>query len=84
MDPLLSALQEYKSISIEHKYLEEQQTIIIKGTCENVDMLKLSKEYLSELDDLNVDSPRWPEGIISVVLFILTYCIFEKANNERE
>ena len=85
IDPIIESLEKIDSLDIVHEYQQhDRQCVSLKGTCPKEDLENVAKKHLKALQDLGVDSPTWPKGLLGTVVLFLTYCIFSKAEYERK
>jgi len=85
IEPLMEALELVPSLDIEHRYIQEDhQLVILKGTCSDEEINSIAQEYVGGMEDLGINTPIWPKGLFGLLILLLVYYAFEKADNDRE
>ena len=84
IEPLVEALQEIKTIKIEHNYNDnDRQSIVIKGTCDLEKIEIIANDYIPGLEEIGANNPTWTKDCFGILLLLITYYIFESANNNN-
>ena len=85
IESILDSLKTIETIDIKHNYAEEEnQSVLIKGTCSPEQIKNVADSYLSGLEELGIDNSTWPKDCFGVVVLLLTYYIFEVAEHEKK
>lgn len=85
IESLLETFNTITSLNITHQYtLDDKQEVVLQGTCSDIQLREIAGEYLDDVRDLGVNNPKIPTGLFGVLLLLLTYCIFEKGEYDRE
>lgn len=81
MEYLLKMLKNTKTLFVQHQYIaNDRQKLILKGNISTKQLDKISTEFLDGLKDLGVNTYNLPNGLFGVLILILTYYAFEKAD----
>ena len=85
MESIIEALQKIKTLSITHEYTEKNyQTVILKGDCSSKEIVNIGNNNINGLEDMGLRIPHWLKDSFGVLLLLITYYIFEKADNDRK
>ncbi len=85
IEPIIEALQNIETLHITHEYTEEAyQSVILKGHCPLKEIKKIGSHYIKGLEGLGLTIPSELKDSFGVLMLLVTYYIFEKADNEKE
>ena len=83
LESLIEALQSVSTLNIQHEYMgEAYQHLVLKGDCGHEDIVRIGNGIITGLEDLDLTFPKELQGLYGVLMLIITYYIFEKANSE--
>lgn len=72
-------------MNIHHEFLdEENQLLTISGYVSVHEIELMAYEYIIGLQELGISKPIWPENAFGVLIFLVTYFIFEESEYARE
>lgn len=81
IESLIEELQSVDGLDIEHEYQADDTQIIQIGGCLDRKVLSnLTAEFIPGLQDIGINTPVWPEDAFGVLVFILSYYIFEESD----
>ena len=85
IEPLIEGLQNIKTLDITHEYTEEAyQSVTLKGRCPLKEIKKIGSHYIKGLEGLGLTISNELKDSFGVLMLLITYYIFEKADNEKE
>ena len=85
IEPLVESLEKIKNLKISHQYTDcDRQRLCLQGGCSRESLEDIAKRHTKELEDLGISCPLWPKNLFGVVVLLLTYYIFKKAEYDRE
>ncbi len=85
MESIVEAFKKVKNLNITHEYIENSyQLITFKGNCSFKDIMNITNNNVKGMDDMGLIIPHWLKDSFGVLIVLITYCIFEKADNDRK
>ena len=80
IDEIIEKLSKEKNLRIEHNFLDEgNQSVIIIGEIQSEKLEYLAYEFIEGIQDLGISNPIWPNNEFGVLVFLVTYIIFEES-----
>lgn len=84
MENIVENLQKIKTLKVTHEYTENNyQIVTLKGNCPFKEIVNIANNKISGLEDMGLKTPHWLKDSFGVLILIIIYYIFEKANNDR-
>ena len=63
---------------------EGDQTLAIFGEVSSQELELMAHEYIEGLQELGISKPIWPTNAFGVLIFLVTYFIFEESEYARK
>ena len=84
MDKIFEIFSYYPELILEHDFLNDNEQIIcVKGVFSPANLALLAYEHIEGLQELGISRPNWPSNAFGVIVFIVTYMVFEEAEHAR-
>lgn len=84
MDKIFEIFSYYPELILEHDFLNDNEQIIcVKGVFSAANLALLAYEHIEGLQELGISRPNWPSNAFGVIVFIVTYMVFEEAEHAR-
>ena len=85
LENLIEAFELKENLSVIQEYLEgDQQKISLSGEISSDDLKDISNIFIPGLRDLGIDYPYWLENAFGALTLLITYYIFQEAENGKE
>lgn len=79
VDEIVDQLSIEDKLILEHKFLDESNQILtILGEIESEQLEILAYKYIEGLQELGISNPIWPKNEFGVLVFMVSYFIFEE------
>ena len=79
VDEIVDQLSIEDKLILEHKFLDESNQILtILGEIESERLEILAYKYIEGLQELGISNPIWPKNEFGVLVFMVSYFIFEE------
>ena len=84
MDQIFEIFSHFPALNLEHDFLNDNEQILrVKGFISPVKLALLAYEHIEGLQELGISKPNWPSNAFGVIVFIVTYMVFEEAEHAR-
>lgn len=80
IDEIIEKLSNEKNLRLEHNFLDEgNQSVTIIGEIQSEKLEYLAYEFIEGIQELGISNPIWPNNEFGVLVFLVTYIIFEES-----
>jgi uridine kinase len=84
IDQLIQELQTISTLAVKHGYIDStNQEILISGEINNKIIARIGDDHIPGLTQMLSAPPIWPDNSYGVVMLLVTYLMFEEANNGK-